>query len=260
MNCCICGTVRNCAKYLDKIFKNMELIGGLFENYVIIIYYDESNDNTLQKLNEYQAKNNRLVIHVNNEPMSEFRTHRIAKGRNFILDVIRINYNNYPYFIMMDCDDRCAKDIKINLLKYYLSRNDWDSLSFNHPCGYYDTWALSIRPFVASCHHFKHNHVLNGQRYINYLIANTPKYNLISCLSAFNGLAIYRTVKFLNCHYDGTFRLDYIPKKLLLENFQASGQIKLRNNNEDCEHRHFHFEAVFKNGAKNRISPLCLFR
>jgi hypothetical protein len=259
MSCCICGTVRNCGKYLDKIFQNMELIGGLFQDYVIIIYYDESNDNTLQKLNEYKKRNNRLIIHVNNEPMSEFRTHRIAKGRNLILDIIRRDYVSYPYFIMMDCDDRCAKNIKNNLLKYYLNRPDWDSLSFNHPDGYYDTWALSIRPFVASCHHFEKNNIQNGQRYINYLIKRTPKYKLISCLSAFNGFAIYRTDKFLNCRYDGRFRLDYIPKQLLLENVKASGPIRLQNNEQDCEHRHFHFEAVFKNGAKNMISPLCLF-
>jgi len=260
MNCCICGTVRNCAKHLDKIFQNMELIGRLFENYVIIIYYDSSNDNTLQKLNEYKTRNNKLILHVNNEPMSEFRTHRIAKGRNFIIDEIRRDYASYPYFIMMDCDDRCAKDVKPNLLKYYLNREDWDSLSFNHPDGYYDTWALSIRPFVASCHHFENNKSLNGQRYVSYLIKQTPKDRLINCLSAFNGFAIYRTVKFLNCRYDGRFRLDYIPKQFLLENFKASGRIRLKNSKEDCEHRHFHFEAAFKNGAKNRISPLCLFR
>jgi hypothetical protein len=34
-------------------------------------------------------------------------------------------------------------------------------------------------------------------------------------MSAFNGIAIYRTEKFIDCTYDGRFRLDYIPKKLI---------------------------------------------
>ena len=107
MKCCICGTVRNCGKYLDKIFKNMERIGTLFADYAIILYYDESNDNTLQKLKEYQQKNSKLILHINTEPLLDYRTHRIAKGRNKCLDIMKENYNDYEYFIMMDCDDRC---------------------------------------------------------------------------------------------------------------------------------------------------------
>ncbi len=38
MNCCICGPVKNCGPFLDKIFENMEKIGSLFDDYQIIIY------------------------------------------------------------------------------------------------------------------------------------------------------------------------------------------------------------------------------
>ena len=57
MKCCICGTVRNCERYLDKIFSNMEKIGAVFADYRIILYYDNSNDNTLNKMKEYEKKN-----------------------------------------------------------------------------------------------------------------------------------------------------------------------------------------------------------
>ena len=69
MKCCICGTIRNCAPYLDKIFQNMELIGSLFEDYVIILYYDESYDDTLEKLKNYQKENNKLYFYVNKSPL-----------------------------------------------------------------------------------------------------------------------------------------------------------------------------------------------
>jgi hypothetical protein len=159
---------------------------------------------------------------------------------------------------MMDCDDRCDYKIKLNLLKNYLPRNDWDALSFNHPSGYYDSWALSKRPFVVSCHHFKDNGT--GQRYIANIIKRTPRHKLIRCLSAFNGFSIYRTNKFKDCWYDGRFRLNYIPNKLIMENIRIAGRIiYTQYKGEDCEHRFFHFSAVKKNNARIMISPLCLF-
>ena len=57
MNCCICGTVRNCGPFLNKIFKNIEEFGSLFDDYTIVVYYDISTDNTLDTLKEYQKKN-----------------------------------------------------------------------------------------------------------------------------------------------------------------------------------------------------------
>ena len=254
--CCICGTVRNCATYLNKIFNNMEIIGKLFNDYRIILFYDESSDNTLEKLKEYQVKNDKFIFY-SNKKLLDFRTHRIAFGRNTCLQFIRKNHPDYQYFVMMDCDDRCAKNIYPNILKIYLERNDWDGLSFNHPDGYYDTWALSIGPYVASCHHFKDTGL--GYKYITKLLKKIPKNELIKCFSAFNGFAIYRTNKFLNCSYDGRFRLDYIPKFLLELNIKAAGNMNLDQKNEDCEHRYFHFEAIKKNNARIRISPLFIF-
>jgi len=51
--CCICGTVRNCGLYLEKVLQNIEKIGSLFSDYKIVIDYDESNDNSLEILNNY---------------------------------------------------------------------------------------------------------------------------------------------------------------------------------------------------------------
>ena len=259
MKCCICGTVRNCGKYLDKIFSIMEQIGTLFEDYKIVLYYDSSNDKTLEQLQNYATKNDNFVLLINTETLLKFRTHRIALGRNKCLKTMRENYNDFEHFIMIDCDDRCNYKINLNLLKHYLIRNDWDSLSFNHPAGYYDTWALSKRPFVVSCHHFKY--AGHGQNYITDIIKKTPRHKLIKCLSAFNGFAIYKTSKFTDCWYNGHFRLDYIPIKLIKENNKFAGRIILDNSyqNEDCEHRFFHFSAVKKHNARIRISPLCLF-
>ena len=263
MNCCICGTVRNCGPYLDKIFSNMEIIGSLFNDYKIIIYYDKSDDNTLEKLKTYAQNHKNMILYVNTSTMLPYRTHRIALGRNMCLQLIRDKYANYPFFIMMDCDDRCARDMDINLLRKYLYNNYWDCLTFNYPGEYYDTWALSKIPYVLSYHHFSDKGA--GLRMITNLINITPHNKLIPCLSAFNGIAIYRTNKFLNCNYDGHHRIDYIPAWMINANLRANPTIIPKKaledwqKHEDCEHRYFHIQSVLKNGARIRISPKCLF-
>jgi hypothetical protein len=268
MRCCICGTVRNVGGYLDKIFSNMEKIACLFEDYVIIIYYDDSGDNTLQKLKDYQAVNPKLKFYVNKKLTSKHRTQRIANARNGCLQMIRSNYSDWEMFIMMDCDDVCSPDIKLDILKKYLDKNSWDSLSFNK-VDYYDIWALSIRPYIFSFRHYKDEGRVLGQmkNYIKDLLSKVPENGLLKCASAFNGFAIYRSNKFLDCSYDGTVRLDLIPKNYIYNNIIINGQkIEFKTFagteqtlNDDCEHRAFHLEAINKHGARIRISPEILF-
>ena len=58
MKCCICGPVKNCGPYLEKVLDNVEKIGALFDDYQIILFYDACKDNTLLKLKKYQARKN----------------------------------------------------------------------------------------------------------------------------------------------------------------------------------------------------------
>jgi hypothetical protein len=271
MKVCICGTVKNVGKYLPLVFKNMEKIGSLFEDYKIIIYYDKSNDNTLHLLQTYQKINNKLSFYVNNNACYKYRTYNIAKGRNYCLSMIRKYYIDYEYFIMMDCDEVCASEVNIDILNKYLNKPLWDGLSFNRN-DYYDIWALSIYPFIVSMRHFSNlTKVENRMRnYISKLLLNTSTANggLLPCLSAFNGFAIYKTNKFINCNYDGRLRLDLIPKHLINQNKlylkEKINFVSLGTNEntiyEDCEHRSFHLQARHKNKAKLFISPDILFK
>jgi hypothetical protein len=107
-------------------------------------------------------------------------------------------------------------------------------------------------------------HFANWQQwgtFIEEIIANTPPNTLIPCLSAFNGFAIYRTNKFINCYYDGNPRLDLLPKHLLLANEKIAGPVYLQGKAGliDCEHRSFHLMAINKNNARIRIAPEIIF-
>jgi hypothetical protein len=271
----ICGCARNSGKFLPKVFNNIKIIAELFEDYHIVIAYDNSDDNTYEILQEYKSLyGEKMQILLNPNQLTLSRTQNISNARNTLIDYVYNPSNpNYEYFIMMDMDDVCSGQINIDALKYNLSRTDWDSVSFNRNF-YYDIWALSIDPFYISCWHWSKEWIhgtpyfaILMKSFIEQSIAATSKMELLDCKSAFNGFAIYRKSKFENCVYKNSF----------IENLEFLSYNEIENNNrvfnrydksikfiwthvdDDCEHKHFHFQAIEKNKAKIKISPLILF-
>lgn len=273
VECCICGPAKNCGPFIKTVLENAEKIGSLFKDYIILVFYDESSDDTLVKLKEYHQKNPKLIFYVNCSTLSKYRTHNIAHARNHCLNFVNTNIDKYPFFIMMDFDDVNCKNMNPFLLpKYFDERtvDTWDALSFNTSPKYYDIWGLSIFPYCFSYNHFEttadnNYHVI--QNYITNKLNALGIGELLPCISSFNGFSIYKTKKFLNCFYDGRVRLDIIPKKYVFSHsitakspliFKHYGHIDGKQ--EDCEHRIFHIMGKQKNGAKIRISPETLFQ
>lgn len=270
MKCCICGPVRNCEPFLDKIFQNIEKIGLLFDDYEIIIVYDKSEDNTLEKLKKYQQKNSRLKFFVNKQLVSKYRTHRLAYARNICLNYVKsLDLNEYPFFIMMDFDDVNCKEVNPQILKKYLDRNDWDGLSFNTTPKYYDIWALSIYPYCFSYNHFENTNIHNYNVIQDYIVNKLNRLKtgqLLRCISSFNGFSIYRTCKFLNTYYDGKARIDLIPQNYIAAHAKvANSNIILHDYghvkgvHEDCEHRAFHVQSINNDNARIMITNDVLF-
>ena len=267
----ICGCVKNCGPFLPQVFDNIKNIITLFDSYKIVIAYDNSFDNTYNYLMEMKKIYNVEIINCNN---NNTRVENISSARNSILQYIRNNdYKAYEYLLMLDLDNVSCEKMNTNVIKYYLNRNDWDSLSFNTP-DYSDIFALSIDPFIHSCWHWKDDNdkqvtdvVSIMRNYVQEKLSKIEKTDLLECLSAFNGLAIYRFEKFNNCNYgcDHAYNMDFLNKnigqKWLENNIDAiENKYKLRfDEKQDCEHRIFHLEAIYKNNAKIRISPLSIF-
>lgn len=258
--CYIGGCVRNCAKYIEKVFINIKKIGLIFDDYHVIIAYDHSHDNSLQLLSYEKESIKNMDILINDNLLSVIRTENISNARNAILNKIR-DLEKWEYFIMIDCDDVSEHDIDLDVLKKSLIRNDWDSLSFNRKA-YYDIWALSLKPYIFSCWNFPEavNVITEMTSYVNKSLKELNDDELLECYSAFNGFAIYRTAIFINSFYDWKNPIHLMIKEELYENFNILNKIPfLLKNNCDCEHRHFHLFAIRKYNAKIRISPLYLF-
>jgi hypothetical protein len=267
--CYIMGCVKNCEIYISKVFDNISIISNDFCETKIIIFYDKSEDGSLAKLVSLKETFPNLYIIINTEPVTSYRTYNIANARNKLIEHMNSdNDETFKYFIMLDMDDVFAGVVQKNVLSSCLKRDDWDALSFNRHF-YYDTWAISIDPFMYSCWHFgdnyhsQHSVMLHIRSYVKNKLDTIDSSELLTCYSAFNGFAIYRRNLFDNCIYDGSVLknvalignsyIDNIQNLLGQKNtFLDPSQV------QDCEHRHFHHEAIQKNNARIRISPLVL--
>jgi hypothetical protein len=273
--CFIVGCVRNCSKYLDNVFNNINKIIKLFDEYKIIIAYDISDDNSLDILLEKQKNINNFILLINQNELSSERVINITNARNLIFNKIKeeLYDDSWNYYINLDFDNICMQPINTDILKKYLIRDEWDSLSFNrnyndiysfHENGYYDIWALSYDPYIYSCWHWKNSHYLTYNIIkpdIENKLKKLNKDELFPCFSAFNGFAIYRLEKFINCSYNYSLKenSEYMPEDILENNKKLFDYNISYHNDIDCEHRKFHLEAIKKNNARIRISPLFLF-
>jgi GR25 family glycosyltransferase involved in LPS biosynthesis len=266
--CCL--VIKNCGKYLNDIFNNLNLLSEQFINFYVICVYDNCNDNSEQLLNEYKNKSKfRVLLYNYNNNNSNFTTVRIANARNMCLDIMNQHFDVDFHFVI-DCDDVNVLKWDIDLFKYYLNNDEWDCLSFNRPV-YYDIWGLLYGEYKHHCWGFKNDSV-NVVNHIRQDITNKLNrlngYELFECLSAFNGFAIYRTKKFINVRYDGS----YAKLKSLIsdeERMITLNKLKIEMNNnlleinnnfiECCEHLYYHISAIKNNNARIRISKKCYF-
>lgn len=274
MGAYICGCVKDCEPHLRGVFKNIKELSGLFDNYRIIISYDESSDKSLRILHEIRESlpAGKMTIIMGDTSLTTIRTQNISRARNRILREIRSDkHNMYEYFIMMDMDEVCARKMNKlhieSILQFERERKPlaWDALTFNRPV-YYDIWALSIHPYTFSCWHYaKAKTIANNMaayvcKKLYEVAARDAERALLPCISAFNGFGLYRTKKFIKVDYEWNVHatLAIYPKSEIdiMSRHVWSEPIA---RHDDCEHRYFHIRASQLNGARICISPLCLF-
>jgi len=263
----ICLSIYNNEFGLPYCLNNIAKLAQCFDTLHVVAFYDESHDHSLHILHDFNRNNSiNLTILVNNNAKLAERTANIAFARNALLDYVRTNFADYDYFIMMDTNEySCIGDIQLDVFKDAIDKRDlWDAISFDRDAGYYDTWALSFDPFIYSFFHFKDwKNVVEEMRIAFNSLLNDYKTNypdkLIPVYSAFNGFAIYKTSKFLNCSYSSNIDLDMFPHDSINKQIELMNVDVIPILNNDCEHRKFHLEAIKKNGAKIMISTKSLF-
>ena len=267
MNIALCFCVRNCGIYLPNIIKNIENLKKLKFNIYSIFVYDNCTDNSKSILLEYK-KNNKNVIVQNIINNSKLRTERIAKARNTCLDIVYNELDNILFHIMIDCDNRCSLKWNIDIINKYLNDYDnkgWDCISFNKN-HYYDIWALCYDNIKHHCFGFEDDidKVVNFMRKNIVYKLNHCKLDYIEVISAFNGFCIYKTKKFKDLFYDGSYTNyrnlfdDNDRKKTIEELAKNNIHVEIKDcgrlgRNECCEHLYYNI-CAYKRGNKITIS------
>ena len=150
----IAGTVRDVSKYADAVFSNIDNISSLFQETQIVIVESNSSDDTVQRYrNEETKRSNMKFVSLGHDADAQ-RTNRIANARNKYLDIIREDYSDYDYVLMMDMDDKGSYPITKESILSNFENTEWNMICANQPDMYYDLWALRHHSFMPyDCWH-----------------------------------------------------------------------------------------------------------
>jgi len=237
-NVIFAGTCKNIESYVKKSLENIEECGKLFKSFKVIIYENDSTDNTRNLLNKYKKDNYYYIFEDNIEEPR--RTMRIANGRNKILDKMK-ELGIFDYLIMLDLDDVTNNGTFIETIKTCFQYNDWDVLTANQKNKYYDLWALRMPGYIEYDVHgeISRNDPVEEKTIIyNKIDHSNFKHNgLLEVDSAFGGIAIYKIASIKNCKYVG----EYISHNRYPEH------------SEQCEHVEFN-KCIKNNGGKIYIN------
>lgn len=243
----ICGVGKNIAPTMTNTIQNIEALGSHFADYAVLIYENNSTDQTKRKLQFWTKLNPHVVLQCEDVPTDKLprsRTEKIARARNCVLAMARDpKYSDFKYLIMADLDFETLWPIAeiLNTLK---NPADWDCVSsnghrFRGDLGeiYYDRYAFrdSSLPFGPE---------LLGEGYwknLDHTWFSLQGEEWIPAFSAFGGLAIYKTASILNFSYSGTVTEDlkqyyqHIIGTLPRSNPQLQAYLKIIGLNGDAD-------------------------
>jgi len=251
----IAGCTKNSSSYISEHLLRLVEIGKLFKTYNIIIYENDSTDNTCEVLNRFKRDNNNFdFIHEENiierlKYKGHIRSQTIAHGRNRLLKVISHLYSTYDLMIMIDLDNILDRFKPKHILNIFNYGDVWDALTANCINKYYDIWALRIpptvwnpaihgkiwdKPLMHDCWTQIVDNIHPRECVKNYQKIIPIKSPLIETVSSFGGLGIYKIAAIKGCEYNS-----------------------FDNNIPQCEHIAFHRDII-RNGGHIFICPSLL--
>jgi hypothetical protein len=230
-------TIATCCKNSERFIKKfLDLcisISKFFKDFKIIIYENNSSDDTLKIIYNWLNLNNIYSkVKLISENLDRHDTNAkhiiISHARNKILDYVKNNRTDL--LLILDCDEVTINSIFydnfINTLNT-LSYDYWDVIFPNQLNYYYDKWALRIPNTFLDIDWKKLNTDYN-------LIIPYNFNKIIKVKSAFGGAGLYKVNIIKNC-------CNYSP-------------FDKKNIGFRCEHVSFH-KCLYKHDAKMYIVP-----
>ena len=232
LNIIITGVCRNISEFIFNSFHKFVYLTFYFKKTKIIIYENDSTDDTLEQLNKFKnIFNNIDIIILSEKNITGTITQRISHARNSILNYISSKNLKPDYIINIDMDD-ILLDFKCDSIVYpFKDSLNWSMVGGNSQI-YYDMWALRTLndPYkdfwdgkkLDNKYIIPINNILDS--YFKIDIESRP----IKVHSCFNGIGIYKYNHIIECFYNG---------------------------DKTCEHIQFHEDMINKHNAKLYIYP-----
>lgn len=234
------GCARNCASKIQESVRNLDVIGKLFKNYKIIIFENDSTDETLQELNRIKSEIPvEIITMAKLDESFLMRTHRLSFARNMLLR--RVKDEVPDYFCVADLDGVMGKTLSIDgVLSNFTHIGCWDAVFPVTNNFYYDIWALRQADICLGDYMVamdKMSPIFDRQVALDFHLRRIASIKFrdlkgwLSVDSAFGGIGFYRTNSFIFSNYFGGI-----------------------NSTEICEHVIFHKKAKLQ-GAMLYINP-----
>ena len=246
----ICGVVKNVE---DKIKFNINQCletGNRFKDFKIVIYENNSTDNTKNILNQYKDDNRFKIISEDLDNIKEkslfwaytevtgsdhsCKIEQISNARNKVIEEIKKEeYEDFDFVMWVDLDSRGWQFKSLD----FLNHNDWHAMyAISNP--YYDWYALrkegDLDPSFLGETWWQNTY-------------NSRFKNLTPVWSAFNGIGIFRKEVFKNNKYD--FKVNQDIKDLFRKTINNENYNKFKDVIEkDC--------PKFKGGQKDEESSI----
>lgn len=270
----ICGVCKDVSFAMENNIKNIEELGKKFLDYQVIIYENNSEDNTAVLLTEWSNSNPKVITiceHVSSDKLGA-REQNIARARNIVLSLARNSiYDDFKYLIMVDLDFIKPWPLR-EIIRTIRTPIEWDCVSANgtrYGRSYWDRYAYrSVKhPFGPE---LLGKWFWKNQKETRFKL-NQKKW--LPTYSAFGGLAIYKRSSIINFSYSGTPTEDLrtFYQKIILgihpSNPEMKKYIELNGRKKNqiefhpaypvvCEHVTLHASMALSGKGKFFINPM----
>lgn len=205
----ITGLARDVGEVLPLTIARIERQGGMFADYRVVIYENDSQDETLELLMAWSRRNPRvhIVSEKRDDPVNQptrclSRAERMAYYRSQCQQTIRREFNSFDHVMIVDTD--LTGGWSYDGMAHTFSRGGWDFVGANgiiyrriglKPNSYvqYDAWAFRLDDKFTPL----------DTKTVNYMLYHRgqPMQSVSSC---FGGVGIYAMKPYLSGEYDGS--------------------------------------------------------
>lgn len=257
MKVVICGLTKDDEPILPLTIARIEKTGCFFRDYRVIVYENDSRDNTLDLLKKWEVTNPKVTIIAESisgtEIMQWSRTEKLAHFRNRYLQQIKEDkeYATFDFVIVVDMDLKGGWSN--DGIATSFARLDWDIVAANsigyHNLRktYYDMFALLPKNIFKNGFVYK----IFGEGW--QLHRGDP---LIRIQSGFGGLALYRKEAIMSRQYSGSIEGERVcehislntdnslrcflnPSQITITGTQEKKQYKSKSSRENVLHKIF---------------------